>query len=169
MVSLGFSQTSIAAIEAIQLCNFFFFFPFVASLLKETVPSPGSPSDSFASTPRAVDRKQALSWSRRGPSAEQREAPATASAWVAVGAPAAPTFPEALEEPSSRLVCVRARAVGAGKSEEAAEYCWQGSEAQQKPVKHLSFPKEKQNKRKKRSEARSPRARVSNRPGSSWS
>ena len=28
VVSLGFSQTSIAAIEAIQLCNFFFFFSF---------------------------------------------------------------------------------------------------------------------------------------------
>ena len=97
VLSLGFSQTSIAAIEAIQLCNFFFFFffPLVASLLKETVLSPGSPSDSFASTPRAVDRKQALSWSRRGPSAEHREAPTTASAWVAAGASAAPTFPEA--------------------------------------------------------------------------
>lgn len=111
VVSLGFSQTSIASTEAIQL-HFFFFPLLVASLLKETVPSPGSPSDSFASTPRAVDRKQVLSWPRRGPSAEQREAPATASAWAAAGAPAAPTFPEAWRSGALGVcVCALARLV----------------------------------------------------------
>lgn len=138
-----------------NVLQFFFSSLAPSPLLRRTVPSAGFPPNSPASAFQAAARAHVLPRVAASHSAHPRpRAWASASAAAVGGAHAAPTFPPGLGKPRAGRVCVRARArIWWGNLLRWKQLSIAGREysgAQQKPPKHLSFPKEKQTKKNRK-------------------